>query len=80
MKDKIKIQSEKFKLLDISITDTSQVPKGKDIFYNCKKCNSAICSVPIDNVGCDCGNIFIDIDYHRLAISDYSSFEVYEKR
>jgi hypothetical protein len=36
-------------------------------------------SQPRDNVGCKCGNIFIDIDYFRLAIKDYSKFQALRK-
>ena len=54
-----------------SFTDTSQVPRGNDIFYRCNKCGVSIPSVPSGNIGCDCGNVFIDRDYHRLDVEDF---------
>lgn len=62
-----------------NITDTSQAPKGKDVYYKCMLCGDLIPSRPKDNVGCSCGNVFIDIDYFRLAIKDYSKFQAVKK-
>lgn len=42
-------------------------PRGKGLYYRCRKCGDAIASVPADNMGCSCDNLFIDVDYHRLA-------------
>lgn len=58
------------------MADTSEAPKGKDIYYKCLRCGGIIPSQPTDNVGCKCGNVFIDIDYFRLAIEDYRQFQV----
>jgi hypothetical protein len=35
---------------------------------------------PADNVGCACGNIFIDIDAFRLAVRDFAQFEAVRDR
>jgi len=57
------------------LSDTSEAPKGRDIYYRCKRCGDLVPSHPTDNVGCNCGNIFIDIDYFRLAVEDYAQFQ-----
>ena len=44
-----------------------------------RKCGGVIPSIPDHSVGCQCGNVFIDVDYHRLSIDDYSGFEVLQK-
>ncbi len=79
MKNKVIIQSDKYHLLDITINDTSQAPKDKNIFYNCKNCGTAICSIPSDNIGCDCGNVYIDKDMFILSIREYKHLEIYKK-
>lgn len=60
--------------------DTSEVPKGTDISYLCTKCGGSIPSIPADNVGCECGNVFIDKDYWRLVVEDFTAFQVVRKR
>ncbi len=67
---------EKFEKLSVTVRDESEAPKGSDIFYRCQLCSCAISSQPNDNVGCKCGNIFIDVDYFRLVVRDFSAFEV----
>ena len=69
----------RYDLVADNIKDTSEAPKGEDLFYRCGGCGGIIPSVPKDNVGCECGNIFIDIDFWRLAIRDYSLFEAVRK-
>lgn len=56
--------------------DTSQVPKDEDIFYRCIECGGLIPSVPTENIGCDCGNVFIDKDCWRLVVANIARFEV----
>ncbi|MGD2092641.1 MAG: hypothetical protein PVH61_41125 [Candidatus Aminicenantes bacterium] len=73
------MKDQKFKIISDKIKDTSEALKGKDIYYKCTLCEDIIPSIPKDNVGCKCGNIFIDIDYVRLAIDDYSHFLVIKK-
>lgn len=58
------------------ITDTSEAPRGKDIYYKCMKCGGSIPSQPNDSIECECGNIVIDVGYHRLSIDDYSKMQV----
>jgi hypothetical protein len=67
-----------FKVIADNITNTGQATKGKKIYYLCTACGEAIPSIPADNVGCKCGNVFIDIDYFRLVIRDYKHFKVVE--
>ena len=66
----------RYEIIPMKITDTSQVPKGKDIYYKCEICGCILPSLPKDNIGCRCGNIFIDIDVFRLAVKDYSKMQV----
>lgn len=33
------------------VADTSEAPKGKDIYYKCLRCGGIIPSQPTDNVG-----------------------------
>ncbi|MCL6614015.1 MAG: hypothetical protein K6U03_05290 [Firmicutes bacterium] len=70
------MNDEQFEIIQENIKDTSEAKKGKDIFYQCTICNDIIPSQPNKNLGCKCGNIFIDIDYFRLAIDDYMHFQV----
>ena len=59
--------------------NTSEVPRDDDVFYRCGECNSMVPSVPADNIGCGCGNIFIDKDSWRLMVVDISKLEVLRK-
>jgi len=61
------------------VRDTDEAPKGKDIFYRCLRCGDVVPSQPTDNVGCSCGNVFIDIDAFRLLVDDFSQFEAVKK-
>lgn len=61
------------------LTDTSQAPRARDLYYKCTKCGGMVHSQPDDNVGCECGNVFIDIDYHRLAVADFAHFVVVKR-
>ena len=70
---------DKYTVIAENITDTSQAPKGKYIYYKCFLCGDLISSRPTDNIGCSCGNIFIDVDYFRLSIKDYSKFQAVKK-
>mgnify|MGYP001279921899 CR=1 FL=1 len=72
-------KENKFQVIQSNIKDTSEAKRGKRIYYRCIKCNSIISSVPSKNIGCDCGNVFIDKDYCRLSIDEYKNFEVIEK-
>ncbi len=56
--------------------DTSQVPKDDDLGYRCTACGTVIPSVPDDNIGCECGNVFIDRDCWRLVVADLGKLEV----
>jgi len=58
----------------------SEVQKDYDLFYRCKNCGGIIPSLPKDSIGCECSNVFIDIDYHRLDVEDFSLFEVLRRK
>ena len=74
------MRQREFELLTASVRDESEAPKGPDIYYRCTICSVAIPSQPDDNVGCKCGNIFIDIDYFRLVVRDFNPFEVVRRK
>ncbi len=68
-----------YEIIQAGISDTSEAPRGLDVFYRCSECGEIIPSDPRDNVGCSCGNIFVDIDYFRLSVRDYSKFEAVKR-
>jgi len=72
-------KSSRFEIIKSGLTDTSEAPKGKNMFYLCQECGDAIPSMPKQNVGCKCGNIYIDIDYFRLAVKNFDKFLVVTK-
>lgn len=55
---------------------TTSIPRGDDLVYECTSCGRVIPSIPDDNVGCSCGNVFVDVDTFRVVIDDYSQFKV----
>ena len=69
-----------FETLKVGIKDTSDAPRGKDIYYKCNICKSIISSVPQDNVCCSCLNINIDRDMNRMFVEDLSNFIVLKVR
>jgi hypothetical protein len=58
-----------------SFNSTADVPRDDNIFYHCLTCDGVVPSVPLGNMGCACGNIFIDKDYMRLIVVDFTKFE-----
>lgn len=68
-----------YELLPLKINNTNQALKGKDIFYKCTNCGGIVSSFTKENIGCNCGNIFIDVDYFRLAVKDFSQFQILKK-
>ncbi len=69
-----------YEVVGTGFSDTRDVPRNRDLYYRCRVCGGVVQSVPKDNVGCDCGNVFIDLDTWRLAIEDYSQFEVVRRK
>lgn len=68
-----------YELIGNGYMDAAGVPKDDDIFYRCKACGTMIPSVPDDNIGCECGNVFIDKDYWRLIVANMKQLEVVRK-
>jgi hypothetical protein len=68
------IQSNDEEILQQEFKNTSEVPRGKNLVYLCMKCGDRVPSVPKDNIGCTCGNIYIDRDYVRLVVEDFTNF------
>ncbi len=65
---------DQYEVVQDRVSDTSQAMKGRDIYYKCEACGGIVHSQPMDNIGCNCGNVFVDIDYFRLSIKDYDKF------
>jgi hypothetical protein len=68
-----------FQIIGKNYKNTADVPKDDDIYYRCTDCGDIIPSVPDDNIGCKCGNIYIDKDWWRLVVVDFGKFEVLRK-
>ena len=66
-------------VIGINYASTAAVPKDDDIFYRCDDCGDIIPSVPSHNIGCKCGNVFIDKDYWRLIVADLTKLSVLRK-
>lgn len=67
------------RLIDRRFDNTAQVPRGIGLYYRCSRCGKAISSQPTESVGCACGNLFIDVDYHRLVVNDFGAFDLLER-
>lgn len=67
------------RLIDRRFDNTAQVPRGVGLYYRCSRCGKAISSQPTESVGCACGNVFIDVDYHRLVVDDFGAFDLLER-
>lgn len=74
------MSGDEYEVIASSFVRTSDVPKDEDIFYRCTECGSVIPSVPDDNIGCECGNVFIDKDYWRLIVVDLGKLEAVKKK
>lgn len=74
-----RMSPSQFEVIGAHYINTSQVPRGLEICYECTRCGGRVPSHPKDNQGCSCGNIFIDIDYHRLVVRDFSAFRALKK-
>jgi len=70
------VTEKKFELLDINISDTSEAPRARDIYYYCLGCGEQIPSQPDDSIGCRCDNMFIDVGYSRLFVRDLALFKL----
>ena len=71
---------DEYEVVASNFKSTAEVPKDDDLFYRCGVCDVVIPSVPADNTGCACGNVFIDKDYWRLVVADLQKLEVVKKK
>jgi len=71
--------TDKYEIIGKNYKKISEIPRDKNIFYKCTECGGIISSVPKGNIGCECRNIFIDKDYGRLIVDDFSKIEVIKK-
>lgn len=72
--------NKEYEVVYVNFKSTSDVPKDVDLFYHCLDCGKVIPSVPDSNIGCDCGNIFIDKDCWRLIVANLAKLEVVRKK
>lgn len=66
----------KYVLVSSGFESTAEVPKDTHLHYRCRACGSIVPSIPDENIGCECGNVFIDRDYWRLVVETFADFEV----
>lgn len=66
----------KYSIIRRGIERPSQALRAPNVSYRCELCGGMVPSMPADNVECRCGNIVIDIEYHRLYIKDYSRIQI----
>jgi hypothetical protein len=45
-------------------------PTGAALYYECLACGDFVPSFPDRPMGCQCGNIFMDVDAGRLSVKD----------
>ena len=74
------MSKDDYEVIGQGIADTSDAQRGSDICYRCTLCGGLVPSNPGDSVGCECGNVFIDFDYFRLAVRDCAAFEVLRRK
>lgn len=63
-----------------NLSEKDSVERGRGLFYLCGKCDDAIPSIPKESGGCTCGNVFIDKEYFKLDVENYSHFKVVRKK
>lgn len=68
-----------FQVVGETYKNTADVPKDDDIYYRCTDCGDTIPSVPDSNIGCNCGNVYIDKDCWRLVVVDFVKLQVLRK-
>lgn len=73
------VSMSEYETLEIRVRSERDAPRAGDIGYRCARCGGVIPSVPDDNVGCSCGNVFIDIDCVRLIVEDFAALQVVRK-
>lgn len=76
----VKTRKKSFSVVRDDYTEKDRVERGTDLYYLCGKCGEAIPSIPKNNGGCQCGNVFIDKDYFRLVVEDYSNLMMVRKK
>lgn len=65
-----------YEIIGNHFVDTSDVPRGDDIFYRCLKCGAVVSSIPEESTRCLCRNIIIDVDFMRLVVDKMNKLEV----
>jgi hypothetical protein len=64
----------------ISFDPAEGYPTGTDLSYECLNCGESVSSLPSGNTGCRCGNIFIDVDYGRMAVEDDAKIRLFSSK
>ncbi len=62
----------------ISYDENKGYPRGKNIYYECIRCNACIKSLPDVFADCECGNISLDVPMARLTILNKSHFRIFK--
>lgn len=53
------------------------LPSDKDVFLECLKCNEIVPTKPERNMHCKCENVWLDADYGRAVVRDWSALKVF---
>ncbi|UXN07147.1 hypothetical protein [Bartonella sp. HY761] len=69
-----------FEIIKVGVLNNSEASIDNDIFYKCLICEGIIPSCPKEDVGCQCGNIAIDIVLHRLFIGNKEKFSILKRK
>lgn len=49
---------------------TGAYPVSAGRSLRCLRCNRTIPSLPAESLGCECGNVYVDVGYRRVSIED----------
>jgi hypothetical protein len=55
-------------------------PTGAALFYECLDCGDFVPSFPDLPTGCQCNNIFMDVDAGRMSVKNNASIRLVELR
>jgi hypothetical protein len=75
-KNRVNLNENEYEVVFTDITDLAEVRRNEDIYIICTICGDAIPTAPKKNVGCECGNVYLDLDYCRIGTKDLSKCKV----
>lgn len=53
-------------------------PGAPGLYYECRRCGGVTLSLPSEYWTCDCGNVHIDVDQGRFAVTDPAQVRLFE--